>query len=79
MPSLSIPTSAPSRTANEELAAQIVAALQTAEFITGSDMGAVSALLTTGNAKAGDWRRLLEKNLPTTTIDTDHAAAHHAA
>jgi len=81
MPQLSSNTSGSPQTANAELAAQIVAALRDSEFIKDSDESVAVTLLTMGNAKPGDWRRLLEKNLPasSTTIDTDHAAAHHAA
>lgn len=68
-------------TANEELAAQIAAALRTAGFIAVAEEAAIATLLATGNAKAGDWRRVLEKNLPATSTPTatDHAPAHHAA
>jgi len=66
-----------SQTANAALAMQIVTALQESNFIEAGDTHLASALLTTGTAKAGDWRRLLEKNLAPTTIATDHAATHH--
>jgi hypothetical protein len=81
MPQLSSNASGPSQTANAELAAQIVAALRDSELITASDERAALTLLTMGNAKLGDWQRLLEKNLPatSTTINTDHAATHYAA
>lgn len=71
------PQSSP--TANEELAAQIAAALRSAGFIAASDEEATAALLTMGNAKAGDWRLVLEKNLTATSTATNHAAPHHAA
>lgn len=81
MPQLSSNISGPPQTANAELAAQIVVALRDSEFIEASDESVATTLLTMGNAKSGDWQRLLKKNLPanSTTIDTDHAAAHHAA
>lgn len=81
MPQLISTPSGPSQTANAELATQIVIALRDSEFIRASDVSAVETLLTMGNAKPGDWKRLLEKSLPvtSTTIDTDHAAAHYTA
>jgi hypothetical protein len=81
MHQLTLNPSGPSQTANAELAAQIVVALRDSEFIKASDVSKVETLLTMENAKPGDWRRLLEKNLPatSTTINTDHAATHHAA
>ncbi|WP_223654481.1 hypothetical protein [Hymenobacter psoromatis] len=81
MPQSTPNASGPSQTANAELAAQIVVALRNSEFIKASDESVAVTLLTMGNPKLGDWRRLLEKNLPaiSTTINTDHAAAHHAA
>ena len=68
-------------TANEQLAAQIAAALRAADFITAADQDVAVTLLATGHAKAGDWRRLLENSLPAipTPIATTHAPAYHAA
>jgi hypothetical protein len=64
MPPLLPPVISQLQTANDHLAAQIVVALLNADYITAAEKDAAMALLNTGNAKAGEWRRLLETKLP---------------
>ncbi|XAZ81983.1 hypothetical protein A6C57_27690 (plasmid) [Fibrella sp. ES10-3-2-2] len=69
------------QTANEVLAHQITQSLMANEFIEASEEADVLTLLIVGNAKAGDWLQLLQKNLllNSTLTEKGHAATNHSA
>lgn len=61
-------------TANAELAAQIVVALQKANYLAPDGTETVMTLLTSKTAKAGEWRALLEQQIAiSTSIAPDDA------
>lgn len=88
LPSTPTPAAAlplPSLTANEELAAEITAALLAQKLVAPEDEARTKALLTAGTVKMGEWRTLLEKPLfaaaavTTTYTDTTDATSHNPA
>lgn len=63
--------------ANAELASQIVAALQKANYLASNGTEAVMTLLTSKAAKAGEWRTLLEQQIVTSTsVTADDATSN---
>lgn len=75
----------PVLSANEELAAEITAALLAQKLIAPDDETRTKTLLTAGTVRTGDWRTLLEKPLyaatpvATTSTDTTDATPHNPA
>lgn len=76
--------------ANEELAAEITAALLANKLVAPEDDARAKTLLTAGTVKTGEWRTLLEKPLfsataaavataVTTSTDTSDATPHNPA